>query len=793
MSVAGVKLKQLLVAKPQSAADAWWTAEQALRSGACSAVLAWLSMPDERRMRRLQLGAESGRAWGVLFRSASAAQQRSTAALRLRLEATANGLGGAYPQTPWRACEQTRDGESAANQWCSPRTSSGAVSVCCAVADGESCSEADHAHNHPLLSVIFMLWLALHFPALSLEIFSRGGAAPEPLAVIEKQGNRSRVKTCNEAASACGVRPGMPASAAQALVANLIVRSRDIEAEQESLAGLAAWAGQFTPAVSLQPPDGLLIEIGSCLRLHRGFNNLIRKISSGLNEMGYTFTHACAPTPHAAWLMALAGKEVAIRESAQLEKVLGALPVRLLDQSQDTLASLEMVGAHTLGDCLRFPRAGMARRFGQSLLDELDRALGRLPEAREFFVPPPSFERRLELPSQVHEAEALLFASRRLLLELEGYLSLRQAGVQEFELVCCHEDVPDTVLKVGFAEPARALERMLLLLRETLAAPACLPRFTPSCSMPAAFRPWSYPTWTCSRIVQTTGDGNLLLERLRIRLGKEAVFGIAPAADHRPELAWRHCETGEEASSPSKLQRPLWLLPKPMPCQKDRLDLKSGPERIESGWWDGMDVVRDYYVAQGRNGSRLWVFRDRSSGAWFVHGLFRLKHWMICMNDYAELHCLSNFTFLRGASHPEELVTRAHELGYAALAITDECSLAGIVRAHVAAKACGLKLIVGSEIRFADGPGIVLLATDRTGYGNLSELITKGRRSDIKGRYSLALSDIQNGLPGCLALLLPDPLPSLEQAQQVAAAFPGGHGWRWNCSAPLTTRTASAH
>lgn len=92
LAAAGVKLKQLLVVKPQSAADAWWTAEQALRSGACSAVLAWLKTPDERRMRRLQLGAESGHAWGVLFRSASAAQERSLAPLRLRLEATANGL-----------------------------------------------------------------------------------------------------------------------------------------------------------------------------------------------------------------------------------------------------------------------------------------------------------------------------------------------------------------------------------------------------------------------------------------------------------------------------------------------------------------------------------------------------------------------------------------------------------------------------------------------------------------------------------------------------------------------------
>lgn len=143
------------------------------------------------------------------------------------------------------------------------------------------------------------------------------------------------------------------------------------------------------------------------------------------------------------------------------------------------------------------------------------------------------------------------------------------------------------------------------------------------------------------------------------------------------------------------------------------------------------------------------------------------------MNAYAELHCLSNFTFLRGASHPEELVERAHELGYTALAITDECSLAGVVRAHMAAKKCGLKLIVGSEIHFTDGPSIVLLAIDRTGYANLSELITQGRRNDIKGRYNLTLEDIKNGLPGCLALLLPEPLPTLAQAQQVATAFPG--------------------
>ncbi|MEJ2632469.1 MAG: error-prone DNA polymerase [Acidihalobacter sp.] len=122
---------------------------------------------------------------------------------------------------------------------------------------------------------------------------------------------------------------------------------------------------------------------------------------------------------------------------------------------------------------------------------------------------------------------------------------------------------------------------------------------------------------------------------------------------------------------------------------------------------------------------------------------------------YAELHCLSNFSFLRGASHPEELVRRAADLGYHALAITDECSLAGVVRAHVAARERGLQLIIGSEFRLTEGPRLVLLATDRNGYGRLSQLISRARRAAEKGSYRLECADLSAGIEGCLALLLP--------------------------------------
>ena len=113
---------------------------------------------------------------------------------------------------------------------------------------------------------------------------------------------------------------------------------------------------------------------------------------------------------------------------------------------------------------------------------------------------------------------------------------------------------------------------------------------------------------------------------------------------------------------------------------------------------------------------------------------------MAFLPDYAELHALSNFSFLRGASHPEELVGRAHALGYRALALTDECSLAGSVRAHFAAKECGLQLIHGTEL-IVEKARLVVLATDRTSYGAISSLITTGRRRSKKGSYALARSD----------------------------------------------------
>ncbi|WP_374402359.1 error-prone DNA polymerase [Niveibacterium sp.] len=159
---------------------------------------------------------------------------------------------------------------------------------------------------------------------------------------------------------------------------------------------------------------------------------------------------------------------------------------------------------------------------------------------------------------------------------------------------------------------------------------------------------------------------------------------------------------------------------------------------------------------------------------------------MTSLPAYAELHCISNFTFLRGASHPEELVERAHQLGYTALAITDECSFAGAVRAFdtwrqlrdAAGGEIAFRLIYGAEFRFECGLKLVLLAKNRAGYGNLSALITLGRRRAEKGEYRLVRGDLESvppsgAVPDCFALWVPDERLSAEDGRWLAQRFPG--------------------
>jgi len=471
-----------------------------------------------------------------------------------------------------------------------------------------------------------MLWLAIYLPHLALELFS---PAAQPFVVFEAAGNRSTIHARNRSAAASGIRRGMTLSAARSLCAELAAQPRDTTAEQAALEQLAAWAGQYTSHVSLHA-NGLLLEIGGSLALFGGLSALQEQISLGLNELGYHPRLGIAPTPLGAWLLARAGDTAPATDRAELTRRLHPLPIALLEVQEQTLHTLRGLGLATLGDCLRLPRAGLARRLTPDLLIYLDRAFGLLPDPRPNYMPPEKFSARIALPAEVENIEALLFPLRRLLLQLTGLLRAKSAGVQELHLHLEHHQHPGSRITLGLLQASRDSQHLLALLREHLERFE-LPAPVEAIALYAErFPALDEPHHELFAAAQpTSNDRAALIERLRARLGDDAVCGVTVHADHRPEHGWQTVApaagnppqlTVQEPSAPTT--RPLWLLPAAQPQSLLGLRLLRGPERVESGWWDDADAVRDYFPALTQQGQCLWVYRDSRDGQWWLQGVF---------------------------------------------------------------------------------------------------------------------------------------------------------------------------
>jgi protein ImuB len=332
-------------------------------------------------------------------------------------------------------------------------------------------------------------------------------------------------------------------------------------------------------------------------------------------------------------LLAAQGTDTLIEGLPALRAAVAALPLGTLELGERWSRDLWGMGLRRIGDLLRLPRSGLAERLGPVPVRRLARILGEEPDPRLPFRPPPRFTSRLELPAEVVAAEALGFAGRRLLLELGGYLVGRGGGVQRLEWRLRHPRLPATRFTLGLARPERDPQRLQELLRERLSRLVLVEPVREIALLardiqPMPPQPWGlFPEQTHAQ--QETAQR--FLDRLVARLGREVVRGLGLVPDHRPERAWTYAEPGSGAGGRGRFLRPLWLLPTPAPLEdregwpyhQGRLELEGERERIETGWWDGEAVARDYFVAITPQGERLWIFRERQGERrWFLHGLF---------------------------------------------------------------------------------------------------------------------------------------------------------------------------
>lgn len=473
-----------------------------------------------------------------------------------------------------------------------------------------------------------MLWLALYFPELPLEVFTRAQAQSGPLVISQQRAGREQVARCNLAASACGVRVGMALPAALALHRELRILARSEAAERRALQMLAGWAYQFSSHISFDPL-ALLLEVGASLKLFGGLPALLQQVQRQLDGQGYRMQCAVAPTPAAASLLARQSDGMVVETPSTLRQVLNDIPLSAFTRDAVSRELVRAVGLNTIGECLALPRPELTRRTGPQLSLQFDRLLGERPDPRRLWQPPDYFAERLTLLSEVQQVQALVFPARRLLVSLCGYLRGRGAGAQQLQWSLQHREHAATRFEQHLLESSRDADHLLELFRERIER-VVLP--DPVIAIRLTVDDWLPFVEAQSALLPSAHGAQdaRLLERLRNRLGTDQVKGLQVMPDHRPERAWRWCEPGQgSGDADNAIVRPLWLLSQPrrldvesgMPCYGGSLKLQQVPQRIESGWWDGADVARDYFMARSSAGECLWVFRDRRSNAWYLHGL----------------------------------------------------------------------------------------------------------------------------------------------------------------------------
>jgi len=468
-----------------------------------------------------------------------------------------------------------------------------------------------------------MLWACLLFSDLPLRAAFDGSELAQPCALIDGPRQRQRVVFANAAAQARGVRVDHPPAAARAMHADLALRNRDRAAEQRLLHSLAAWAYRFSSHVSLAEPDALLIEVGASLRLFGGWPVLERRLRRELAQVEQDPALAVAPLPAAARVLATRHDGCFIAQREPMLAALAQMPIAQSGLRADAITLLYRVGLRTLGEVFALPRAELARRAGPDTLDALDRLRGNVQEVLPLYQPPQRFEHRIEFDDRVEAWPPLLFPLRRLCGELALFLAARDGGVQRCELVLEHEDHAATRLAIELLTPQREARLLYELIRSRLERVALA---HPVCGMALlakdlpTLRPQHQDLFDGKRAEAL--DWPELAERLRAHLGDAAVRALAQAADHRPERAWRFSRDAQTIAAELR-PRPLWLLARALPLRGSPRRILAGPERIESGWWDGDDARRDYYVVETHAGQRAWAFLPAgASDGWMLHGWF---------------------------------------------------------------------------------------------------------------------------------------------------------------------------
>lgn len=482
----------------------------------------------------------------------------------------------------------------------------------------------------------------MYLPLLPLEALRPRWSEAGPFVVIEQ----GLVVTMSTEATRAGIRLGMRSGGVSAIAPDTVILERAPAKEELALNAIATALMQYTPEITFQPDFSILLDVSASLTLFKGPHALCLRVMQSIATLGFTAYLGAAPTAKGAWLLARSTrtKGIMLRRRVlsmiTMQRRLNLLPCGLVPAALPFYDWLNDIGAKRVGALRKLPRAGLLRRTSKELLATLDKAYGEAPEMFEWIKPSLQFNARIETFDRVEHADALLHGATRLILQLVGWLTSLQQAVRVFTFYLEHERghaaIPPAELEIMLAEPAWHEGHLIRLLKERLgkvelSAPVIALRLE-AVKIEAMLPP------NASLFPEPGGspqDYHRLLELLTARLGAENVLTPADVDDYRPEVcnAWVPATIKRPQTQVEEILdgRPFWLLPKPIallmrderPFYGSPLRITNGPERLEAGWWNDQTAARDYYVAQGTDGSCYWIYLERVKDArWYLHGLY---------------------------------------------------------------------------------------------------------------------------------------------------------------------------
>lgn len=502
-----------------------------------------------------------------------------------------------------------------------------------------------------------MLWLCIQFPKLPLEVLTRAqrdGTQTNPQAVVEQQ----LIVDANNPAAERGVETGLTIATACALCANLQLLQRDTQREEQQLQQLAQWGYSFTPVVSPQAAGSidagddhfasLYLELSGCLKASGGLKPLLQQLVRELRQMRISSFMGLGHSPSAARMLSQLpehrqwlAETQAPPSPQQWRQWISFSPSKLLDCDNKTIAKLYACGIKRVSQLLAIPLSEVGSRFGRGFVDYLARLGGTRHDPVPSYQPPPEFHSELFFPSPLDNSEQLLFPAGRLVRELCQQLQRRQLYSHQLRWKLDFGQQGCKVFSVEVSRPMLDPQRLIALTKLQL-------------ERIQLEQPIQALSLTCDQLLPLEQDkldddlfgketrvqrSHQLLDKLKARLGHEALSGVTLKESYLPEQAWASADTLVLQSNrskkghqlqPVKAPRPTWLLPRPDKLQsrehklfyRGEIKLLQGPERIDGYWWQHGRHGRDYYIARGEEGGLYWVFQDLTSEDWFLHGIY---------------------------------------------------------------------------------------------------------------------------------------------------------------------------